>query len=160
MEHHSMSHKEKVDSYISLYKQQMVRFGQTQGVEWKGNFGLWALLAGATYLVANKSVDVPPACALVILAGVCAVHAGWLVFVHDSQQIEKDLWVVYRDKAAAILGCVPEQQNALSHNKLFRRKPFVRKFFWTSFEVGMTILLCAILFVMLFYRTKRVDLNM
>jgi len=152
--------KVKLDAYISLYKQQMERFNNTQGVEWKANFGLWALLAGAAYLVADKSIAISHWAAFLILNVVWMVHLLWLVFIHDSQQIEKDLFVLYREKAAKIVGCAEDQKKVLNNPQMFRENPGVRKSVWTSLEVAITFLLCALVFVMLFYRTPPPCLNM
>jgi hypothetical protein len=159
MDNQTIGPKDKVDAYINLYKQQMDRFNKTQDVEWKGNFGVWAMLAAAIYFAAKESVDVSRGLAALLLTLISLVHCGWLLFVHDSQRIDKSLWVLYRNKVAAELGCAKEQQEILSDSQWYRNRP-LREFFWTSFEIGMTILLCVLLFVMLFFRTKPVDLNM
>jgi hypothetical protein len=143
-----MSVKEKVEAYISLYKQQMDRFNRTQDVEWKANFGVWALLAGSIYFVAQRSVILPSCLVAIILVAFCVVHCGWLLFIHDSQRIDKDLWKLYRRKAAEILICDVEQEKLLSHSEWYRG-PRIRELLWTSFEVGITALLCLLLFVML-----------
>lgn len=151
--------KEKsLDAYISLYKQQMDRFSNTQTVEWKANFGIWALLAGAIYFAAQKSVSAPKGWVILVLCCVFVVHFTWLRLIHDSQQLDKDLFSLYRRRAAQILGCEKEQEDLLARSKWYRR-PWVRlrELVWTCLEVGMTGLLCLLLFVMLFKTQKRPD---
>jgi hypothetical protein len=140
-----------LDAYISLYKQQMDRFNNTQDVEWKANFGIWALLAGAIYFAAQKSVTVPKGWVVLVLCCAVVVHYVWLRLIHDSQQLDKDLFSLYRRRAAQILECEKEQEDLLSRSKWYR-KPWVRvrELVWTCLEVGMTGLLCLLLFVMLF----------
>jgi hypothetical protein len=142
-----MNEKEKVEAYISLYKQQMDRFNNTQNLEWKANFGLWALLAGASYVAAQKPLIVPRFWAVFVLCGIVAVHIGWLSFIHGSQQVDRRLWMLYRRKAAAILQCEKEQEDLLQPSRWER---LFREPIWTFFEAMMTGLLCVILYISLF----------
>jgi hypothetical protein len=98
-----MEEKEQVQAFISLYKQQMERYGKTQDIEWKGNFGVWALLAGASYLAAKEPVTLSRCTTGVVLLLTVIVHGGWLLNVHSSERFDKRLWVEYRRRALDII---------------------------------------------------------
>jgi hypothetical protein len=147
-----MSDKEKVEAYISLYKQQMDRFGKTQDVEWKGNFGVWALLAGAIYLASGKEgASVPLSVAAPILLLVIVIHLGWLKSVHRSEEVDKRLWVQYRGKAIRLLQPVVTPDDGAD----WIERPWYREVFWLLLEVGMTAILSAALFAILYWRAGK-----
>lgn len=133
-----MDPKDTVQLYINLCKNQMDRFTQTQVVEWKGNFGVWTLLAAAAYLVAKEHVHVPLCLAAVLLLLLNAAHIGWLKFIHDSEQFDKKLWVHFRTEA---LKAIPGEAvgNELKHNE----------FVWDLFEGGVTAVLSVALFALI-----------
>ena len=117
----------------------MDRFTQTQAVEWKGNFGVWTLLAGAAYLVAKEHVYVPLYLAAALLLLLNAAHVGWLKFIHDSEQFDKKLWVHFRTKA---LQAIPTEVvgNEHKHNEAV----------WDLFEGGITAILSVALFALIY----------
>jgi hypothetical protein len=97
-----MDEEKRAELFVDLYKQQMEHYRHTQTVEWKGNFGIWTLLAGAIYLAKNNSFCIPASFALAPLAAP-ALHCLWLVMVLQSEQFDKHLWVRYRKEALEIL---------------------------------------------------------
>jgi hypothetical protein len=84
----SMEEKDKVEAYISLYKQQMERYGKTQDIEWKGNFGVWALLAGASFLAAKEPVTLSHCTTGLVLWLTVVVHGIWLHNIHSSERFD------------------------------------------------------------------------
>lgn len=149
-----MTPEKKVDAYIALYKQQMERFGKTQEIEWKGNFGLWAFLAGAIYFISDKKeFSLPLGASVGILLAIIVIHWAWLKAVHRSQEVDKKLWVQYRGKAIRILqpeGISPED------GAVWVKRPWYRELFWLCMEVGMTVMLSGALFMIMHWRSGQV----
>jgi hypothetical protein len=136
-----MGEKDKVDAYINLYKQQMDRFGQTRDIEWKGNFGIWGLLAGAIYLAAKEHVRIALWVAICILAALWLVHLMWLLAVHASEHDDKERWNRYRSKALDIMwpghGEGPYKINKWGEIR------------WLLLEAGITAILSCVLVMLL-----------
>jgi hypothetical protein len=147
-----MDEEKRVRAFIELYKQQMERFRQTQEIEWKANFGLWTLLAGAIYLAKEKIIAIPTCLITISLLFVFFVHVGWLQRIHGSQQFDKKLWVRYRGEALSLLraGQDPEVLEDEKHWQTNRWTELT----WRALEVGITFLLCAVLFTILFTAHK------
>lgn len=139
-----MEDKERVEAYISLYKQQMDRFSKTQDIEWKGNFGIWALLAGAIYLAAKEPINIPLSVAGIVLIVLVLVHLGWLSAVHYSERCDKRFWVEYRRRTLDII-----QPN---HGEPPFKYSWIREAFWILLEAGMTLILGGLLFAILIWR--------
>lgn len=142
-----MDDKERVQAYISLYKQQMERYTKTQDIEWKGNFGIWTLLAGAIYLAATRPTTISRPLAGSVLIVLTALHCGWLWAVHSSGEIDKGLWVEYRGKALLLLDA---RSSASSKHK----RPFWKELVWLCLEVGVTAVLSLILYAVLFWQAS------
>jgi hypothetical protein len=141
-----MEEKEQVQAYISLYKQQMERYGRTQDIEWKGNFGVWALLAGASYLAAKETVTLSRLTTGTVLLLTVIVHFGWLLNIHNSERFDKRLWVEYRRWALDII--------RPGHGEEPFRHSWLKEFVWILLEVGMTTILSLVLFALLFWRAN------
>ena len=141
-----MDYEKRVAAFIEIYKQQMQRFHQTQQVEWKANFGVWTLLAGATYLaVHQKSVNVSPTVAGTILVIIVVVHFAFLYKIHQSELFDKRLWVRYRQEALTLL-----RTNSLIHeDEKHTPRSRLTEGIWLSLEVGITALLCFFLWLMI-----------
>ena len=147
-----MDEDKRVQAFIDLYKQQMERFRQTQEMEWKANFGLWTLLAGAIYLAKEKIIAIPTCPAAFFLLLVLGVHFGWLHRIHASQQFDKKLWVRYRREALSLLR-VGQDSAVLEDEKQWETGLWT-ELTWRSLELGITLLLCAVLFIILFAAHK------
>lgn len=146
LEEKNLEPKDRVAAYISLYKQQMERAAKTQDIEWKGNFGVWALLAGAIYFAAREHV-VALSCRKteVMLALVIIVHTLWLLRIHGSFAFDKKLWDGYRTKTLEII------EPGATQGKPYKRSWFAESV-WILLEVGMTTILSLVLLVILFFR--------
>jgi hypothetical protein len=106
-----MDEEKRAEGFLTLYKQQMQRFRETQGIEWKANFGVWTLLSGAIYFVSQHPITLPWPVALITCVGVVTGHGCWLNKIHQSEQFDKKLWVRYRGEALRLLrnGLNPNQ---------------------------------------------------
>lgn len=145
-----MDDKDRVEAYINLYKQQMERYKNTQNIEWKGNFGVWALLAGAIYLASGKEgATVPLSVAAPVLLLVIAIHLGWLISVHSSEEEDKKLWVQYRGKALRLL---QHGGGTQADGADWVKRPWYKELIWLVLEVGMTASLSVTLFAILYWR--------
>ncbi|SRR6266851_7077356 len=137
--------EKRAQAFIALYKQQMTRFNQTQQVEWKGNFGMWTLLAGAIYLAKEKSLSLSFCAAAIPLFVVTLLHFWWLYKIHQSEKIDKMLWVQYRHEALEILRhgehAIPAETDS--------GRSLAQDLSWLLVEVGITILLCAMVLLVL-----------
>ena len=116
-----MSQNDRVEAYIELYRQQMDHYHKTQQVEWKGNFGVWTLLAAAIYLASEKpiaanhcivaAIIVP----FIVVVVAVSVH-GWCLYkIHCSEECDKKYWARYRREARLLLlpggGRLPADEN-------------------------------------------------
>jgi hypothetical protein len=130
-----------VQGYVNLYKQQMEHFRDTQGVEWKANFGVWTLLAGSIYFVVQHPIHVRLCFASVICIGTVTMHFWWLSKIHHSQQFDKKLWVEYRKEALLLLrgGASPLKDENTSERNWWGTLS------WLLVEIWLTIVLSAIL---------------
>lgn len=138
-----MDEEKRAQLFFELYKQQMEHYRHTQIVEWKGNFGVWTLLAGAIYLAKDKFLVIPHPYPWLILIGTPALHLLWLSMVLQSEQADKKFWVRYRKEALELLRGGPAMRDeTISH----RGK--LRTIIWLVSEVGVTLALSA-LFVMI-----------
>jgi hypothetical protein len=140
----------RVEALLSLYKQQMEHYHHTQQVEWKANFGVWTLLAGAIYQLPKEGIHICPCVAsivvlIIVLLIIVVVHAWWLCKVHSSEVCDKKLWIRYRAEALALIrGIDAPKEREEEWNRSLKDKVL-----WLVLEVGITILLCAVLFVTL-----------
>jgi hypothetical protein len=98
-----MDEEKQVEGFLTLYRQQMQSFRDTQGIEWKANFGVWTLLSGAIYLISQHPISLPRWLAALTCIGVILCHGWWLVKIHRSEQFDKKLWVRYRGEALQLL---------------------------------------------------------
>jgi hypothetical protein len=96
-----------LDAYLRMYDRQMSHYERTQGVEWKGNFGVWALLAGGIALAVRAHTG---GCglhlglmALLLVGLVVLAHGLWLCLIHESERADKQLWCDYRRRVVALL---------------------------------------------------------
>jgi hypothetical protein len=138
----------KVEALLDLCKQQMEQFRHTQQIEWKANFGIWSLLAGAIYIVAKEplSAHISRCYAALVLLVAIFIHALWLLKVHHSEVSDKRLWTQYRAEALPI---IRDSKEALpEHEKPWERSPG-EEIAWLSLEVTVTIILSAFLVAML-----------
>jgi hypothetical protein len=130
--------KDALDAYLRMYDRQMTHYEKTQGVEWKGNFGVWALLAGAIVSVANSpfviyfETRLTAAGLTVVLA---IAHLTWLALVHGSEQWDKVLWGRYRFEVERRLG------TSHADEKVSR----IRNVVWLLCEWSITAVLAAAL---------------
>jgi hypothetical protein len=143
-----MNDKERAEIYVSLYKHQLDHYERTRDVEWKANFGIWTLLAGAIYLAAKETVTISRPLTAVGLTGVIVVHFFWLLAVQRSESSEVRLYSEYRHKALLLVD--PEDRRPSD----LRRYPWYKTLVWLVLEVGMTTILSVGLFSMLFWRSK------
>jgi hypothetical protein len=98
-----MDEAKRAQGFLELYKQQMQRFKETQGVEWKANFGVWTLLSATILFVSEHPVTVPRWAAILVCGTAFLGHGCWLFMIHMSQQFDKRLWVRYRQEALLLL---------------------------------------------------------
>jgi hypothetical protein len=134
--------EKRVQSFLELYKQQMERYRQTQEIEWKANFGLWTLLAGAIYLLKDRFASLSSHLAWIALVFLVVLHGWWLYKIHKSEEVDKELWSHYRAEALKLLR---GSENPLDH-ETYRQRGFVSEILWLLLEVGVTLLL-ALLFL-------------
>jgi hypothetical protein len=136
----------QIEALLDLYKQQMEHYHHTQQVEWKANFGVWTLLAGAIYILPTKGVHVPH-CASLIAPLITAAalmltgHAYWLYKIHSSEVWDKVFWTRYRYEALRLIrsnGTVNEDEKEWNRNRK-------EKLVWLGLEVMITFLLCSVL---------------
>jgi hypothetical protein len=142
-----MDEEKRAQLFVDLYKQQMEHYQHTQTVEWKGNFGIWTLLAGAIYLAQQKSPSIDPLYACGVLAIAPLLHFLWLLMVLRSEQFDKTLWVRYRKEAVEILRGRP----ALLDETVSERGK-LRTCIWLVCEVGVTVALCIALVLVAAFR--------
>ena len=141
-----MDSKDQLAAYLKLYERQMAHYEATQGVEWKGSFGVWTLLAAAVYLAsqnltAENPVIIDRGLAMVFLLPV-AIHGSWLLRMHWSGEFDKKLWSRYRRAAREIL-LAANQANAAaqvlpSDEEEYRGLGFWRRAWWLALQVGVT----------------------
>lgn len=136
----------RIEAFISLYKQQMERFHQTQQVEWKGNFGVWTLLAGATYLAKEATVPVSLCIVLPVLFLLCVFHGAWLWKIHNSERVDKMFWVRYRREALELL-----RESNVHRDETHEEIGKLQKLIWLSLEMGITVILCAFVAFLLWH---------
>jgi hypothetical protein len=142
-----MDDKDQVDAYINRYKQQMDRYSRTQEIEWKGNFGVWALLAGAVYFAGtNRSIAIPLCFIGPMLLVLTLVHMGWLLNIHSSERFDKKLWAEYRLRASQIIQPNAPDEGTFKHS-------WIKEAVWILLEVGVTTLLSLALLALLFWRS-------
>ena len=134
-----MNEEKRAQLLVDLYKQQMEHYQHTQTVEWKGNFGIWTLLAGAIYLAKDKFPVIPHPYSWVILIGTPALHCLWLFMVLQSEQADKKLWVRYRKEALELLRGAPARPD-----ETVSKRGTLRTIVWLTSEVGVTFALCAL----------------
>lgn len=165
MEHNgNMDDKDKVETYVKLYQQQMEHYHHTQDVEWRGNFGIWTLLAAAIYLTIEKSpvvqrVTTCRSClALIVCFGttlilsiiLTVVHCRWLWLIHSSEDFDKRLWARYRKKAQFFMRNDPNdlpdgEKDHLPDDEDFRGRTTGQRWSWLLLEGGLTFVLCVFL---------------
>jgi hypothetical protein len=133
-----LSAKEVADGYLRLYERQMSHFEKTQEVEWKGNFGVWTLLAAAIAWASQRPEETWPVVpTLVVLVLVVAGHALWLYLIHGSEQRDKAFWCKYRDAAERLLGrTIPEPPKPRTRWRALR---------WFASEWFVTLALAVVL---------------
>lgn len=120
----------------------MEHYHHTQTIEWKANFGVWTLLAGAIYLAKDHVLRLPPCAALVISSVPPIFHGLWLHRVLASEQTDKMFWVRYRREALELL----RGQSPLKDEEEWERGIGLT-LLWLALEVGVTCLLCGLLFL-------------
>lgn len=133
----------RVELLLELYKQQMEHYHKTLEVEWKCNFGVWTLLAGAIYIVTKEHVSIPRSCAvsLVLVAATC-VHGLWLGKIHHSEVADKKYWTRYRAEALQII----RGANTLEMDEKPWDRTTWQRMTWLTLEVMVTFLLCVFFF--------------
>ena len=136
-----MEDEKRVQQFLTLYKQQMQRCRDTQGVEWKANFGVWTLLAGAIYFAAQHSIHVTHFAAGSMCIGTFVIHAWWLVKIHYSEEADKELWVRYRREALSLL--LGGQTHRLRHEN-YSPRTWWKETQWLIVETWPTPVLAAI----------------
>jgi len=98
-----MDEAKRVEALLALYKQQMEHFRHSQQIEWKANFGVWTLLAGAIYVVPKDAIHIPHCLAAIALFLVAFIHAAWLLKLHESEMCDKELWIRYRNEVLPLI---------------------------------------------------------
>jgi hypothetical protein len=138
-----MNEAQRVEALLALYKQQMEHFRHTQEIEWKANFGIWTLLAGAIYIVTKEPVHISRGwAALAALIAATGLHACWLWRVHYSEISDKQLWTRYRAEA---LQLIRGNETLHEHETPWKRSHW-HEAIWLSVEIMVTALLCVFLF--------------
>ena len=138
-----MEDADKVKAYVDLYRRQMDHFEKTQEVEWKGNFGVWTLLAGAIYLFSEKPMQFHSWLQIALPALITLIHAGWLWQVHTSEDVDRKLWVIYRNEARLILS--PSGTAHFPVEELKGERTVLHRLKWLVLQVGLTAALSGIL---------------
>jgi len=137
-----------LEGFLNLYKQQMEHFRHTQQIEWKANFGIWTLLAGAIYIVNKEVVHIPHrgwpmAVVLILLFAAASLHLLWLLKVHRSEIADKRFWTRYRaDALQVIRGGSTDTLD--EDERPWNRKPS-DELQWLALEVMVTVFLCVFL---------------
>lgn len=131
---------DRVNALLDLYREQMEHFRHTEQIEWKGNFGVWTLLAGAIYLSAKESIRIDLRWPLPLLGIAWLSHAFWLYKIHRSEVFDKELWTRYRAEALRLIRNTPVHPD---------EQPWKRRWWeelmWLVSEIVLTFLLCAFL---------------
>jgi len=137
-----MEDKDQVETYIKLYQQQMEHYHHTQDVEWKGNFGIWTLLAAAIYLFVQRLTTTPSCLALIVCVLITVTHCCWLHKIHESEEFDKQLWARYRGEARRLLlnGDDPPSDED------FKARSAPQRLVWLLLEAGLTAALSGALF--------------
>jgi hypothetical protein len=135
----------RVEALLDLYKQQMEHYHHTQEVEWKANLGVWTLLAGAIYIFNAEPFPVCHWVTPIVLLIFVVVHGCWLYKIHSSEEWDKTLWSGYREEALKIILC----NDIVKKGEESRERTIKEKLIWLVLEVGVTLLLCAVLWVTL-----------
>jgi hypothetical protein len=147
-----MENHEVARVFVDLYTQQMKRFGETQNIEWKANFGVWTLLAGAIYLALQikehfQVLTIAPCIwvilSVVLVSGVFA-HGLWLSKIHDSLAFDKKLWVTYRKEALKNLNA---NHDVIDLGDMDQTS--TTKIVWLWLEIGVSLILSVILVLVL-----------
>jgi hypothetical protein len=136
-----LDEKDKVDAYLRLYDRQMTHYESTQGIEWKISVSIWALLATAIVLAAQRTAPpIGPALAPAVFL-LPLIHAAWLLLIQGSERHDKKLWMRYRAAALSlVLSPAPLPSNEAERDT----SPF-RKIVWFVLEAGVTCVMAAIL---------------
>lgn len=142
----------KVDACLRMYERQMTHYEKTQDVEWKGSFGVWALLAAAIYWAAQNAAKGSPLHVdrYLVNAGylVAAVQALWLLLIHNSEAFDKRLWSRYRRAAREILSARGARRDEIERPEggLWRRLAWiVGRLPWIALEAGVTFVMASVL---------------
>lgn len=130
----SLTPKERVDAYLTLYQQQMARYDKLQNVEWKGTFGAWTLMAAAAYLVLQRELQLGSwAAAGLVVAG---IHSLWLLGIYNSEEFDKALWTRYR---AAVLGILEgDVEETVPGERIYAARSRAKELRWLALESGVT----------------------
>ena len=135
----------KAEAYLRLYERQMTHFEKSQELEWKIGFGIWTLLAAASFwAVQNRSATKPIVLdhwLLLLVFALAPIHAFWLWRVYESKAFDKKLWTRYRFEARSLLlapASVPKDEWESERDL---RSAVV----WLVLEAGITIVLAIVL---------------
>jgi hypothetical protein len=98
------SQSEQIQAYLRLTEAQMKQFNETRTLKWKINTALWAFLAYG--MGAYLSHSDPPRLGweLLVFVPLWGLHFCWVLKIQKSLDVDKKLWIKYRQKAGEILG--------------------------------------------------------
>jgi hypothetical protein len=149
-----------LDAFLTLYKQQMEHFRHTQQLEWRANFGIWTLLAGAIYIVNKEVVQIPYrgwliALVPILLFAAALLHVLWLLKVHRSEDNDRRFWRRYR--AEALQGLRGGSTNTLHEDERPSDRKRGNDWQWIALEGMVTVLLCVFLFSSLSTRSSAAE---
>jgi hypothetical protein len=126
--------KEKLDAALRLYAGQMDHYHKTQDVEWRGTLAAWAFSAGTLAATFQKEAHIGGwrLWSLLVLA-IPTCHALWLRNVHASEEVDKKLWIRYREDAGRIAGLTPTPS--------YQKRTAWTEAAWLLVEAGPTLAL-------------------
>lgn len=138
-----MTDKEKADCLIELHKEHMNHFKQTRDIEFKVNIALWTVIVLAGYYLDSEiCLEWSNLCwYILVAAGIILCHLFlWLVPISRSEKFDLKCIKKYRKRIMELAEEKPIAYNKQTKNILHKRISY-----WIVFEVGITLLLLAIL---------------
>src|SRR6266478_822286 len=132
-----MDNEKRADLFLSAYKAQMQRYSDTQKIEWQANFGVWTLLAGSIYFVAQHPIHPPWCINALACVGTVVAHGWWLHKIHKSEEFDKNLWARYRLEGLLLLREPPKSEEDEKPSK----RDWRNSVSWLAAELWLTCVL-------------------
>jgi hypothetical protein len=130
-----------VKALLDLCKLEIEHEEHMQQIEWKCNFGIWTLLAGAIYIVTKEPVQMSRSWTGACLSVLTILHVCWLYGVRRSEEFDKESWTDHRSRVLRLIGAAETEKDSRGWTR-----SLLHRVLWLSVEGMMTFLLCAFLF--------------